>query len=77
MPFVKALEVINVAELARLRHTLATHEPAMAVKSETVIHVLAVAHEKQDGDNSSAGPPFAGVAMDNHHAFFVGCTNFT
>lgn len=74
---VKGLEVVQVSELARLRHSLTTGEPLVAVELQAVIHVVKESTVEEDGADGGASAAFSGVAVHNYDVFGVLCENDT
>lgn len=64
---IERLEVVQVAQLARLTHTLATGEALVAVELKAVVHIVEEAHIEQECANSRACAPLSTVAVHNKH----------
>lgn len=71
MFLVVAFEVVQVAELARLRHSFARSEPLLIEELDAVVYVVKVTHIQQYCADSSASSAFAAVAVDDNHALRV------
>lgn len=67
----KGLKVVQVSELTRLADTLTARKPLMPVKPQAIVHIVKVAHEKEQGANGRARSPLPRVAVHYQHILRV------
>ena len=69
---IEGLEVVEVAELARLTNAFAADESLVAEELEAGIHIVEEAHEEKHGANAGPRAALSRVAVDDEHVLGVG-----
>ena len=70
---IEGLKVVQIAQLAGLTDAFTAGEALVSEKSEAIVHIIEVAHEKQDCADGRPCATLARVAMDDEHVFRVRC----